>query len=563
MFNFFKTLVYVCAFRPLFAGTAAARVSERIARNWAGNLEYNGADTLYPKTAIELADIVRHGVVNTETSSSAEGVIQQLSPLHVVGSRHSFSAVADTIAGGNLISMSRMNRIVSLDERNMRVTVDPGITFAELGNALRKSGLALSNYASLPHITLAGAIATSSHGSGIENGILASMVLEYDIIDDVGRTHTYSLINDDISDDEDFSTGMVSMGAVGIISRIVIQAVPQFKIMQCSFPLVPLNALFDDVEGFFALGYSVSAFTDWKSHDVFTSVRIKSLPSDQMAAAAAHPGSICGDFFGQKAKLLHPVPGMNPKDSTPMGILDSDIGLPHFPASTSPSAGGNELQSEYFVDMDQAESSFQALLQVADQLVNYILVSELRVVKSDAFPLSVCYNRDQPCVGFHFTWINDVESVTKKMLPLVEKTLEPWRPRPHHGKLHTIKVEEWRRRYPGWQKVALLARKNDASGRFTNDFLSKYVGTHGTPRRGRGDIHFQELDDEKYCIQGDSCTGKGGSKNKDIRLHVFSQYVELVQSFVANHRLAVAFSVVVLSAVAPFIMLKLVLEVGA
>ena len=208
-------------------------------------------------------------------------------PLHAV-SLAPFSAVADTVPGGRLVSTIGMRRVLDVDAERGRVAVEPGITFAELGAALAAQNLALANYASLPHISVAGAMATSSHGSGAGNGILASMVLEYDIVDSTGRVRTHSLIDareEDTSgsngtrapDKDEFHAGLVSLGAAGIISRLVLQAVPQFKIKQCPYPSVPVSAMLDDVKAFFSLGYSVSGFTDWKSQDTLTSVWIKSV----------------------------------------------------------------------------------------------------------------------------------------------------------------------------------------------------------------------------------------------------------------------------------------------
>ena len=167
---------------------------------------------------------------------------------------------------------------------------------------------------------------------GAGNGILASMVLEYDIVDSTGRVRTHSLIDareEDTSgsngtrapDKDEFHAGLVSLGAAGIISRLVLQAVPQFKIKQCPYPSVPVSAMLDDVKAFFSLGYSVSGFTDWKSQDTLTSVWIKSVVGREGSGGAA-----CGEFHGRKATSLHPLPGLDPKGCSPMGVSRSDIG---------------------------------------------------------------------------------------------------------------------------------------------------------------------------------------------------------------------------------------------
>jgi xylitol oxidase len=359
----------------------------------------------------------------------------------------------------------------------------------------------------------------------------------------------------------------------------VLQAVPQFNVRQCPFPNVPVRALLDDVEAFFKHGYSVSGFTDWKSADTLTGVWIKSLAEDEEekeegVATAASAAAACGAFYGQTATPLHPLPGLDPKGCTPMGVVSSEQGLPHFLASEAPSGGGEELQSEYFVDMKHAKAAIEALFRVADQLAEYILVSEFRVVRSDAFPLSLCYDRERgpggsPCVGLHFTWKDDLEAVTTRMVPLVEKTLAQWEPRPHHGKIHTVGVEEWRQRYPGWRKVAALARRNDPEGRFVNAFLAKYLGL------GDGGVGGGDRDGDNVCndrVDGETCAdgsisrgnNNAATKQQDApkKTAFLSPYVGIVRGFVVRHRMAVAFAVIAVAVVAPFVMLKFVMDLA-
>ena len=214
----------------------------------------------------------------------------------------------------------------------------------------------------------------------------------------------------------------------------------------------------------------------------------------------------------------------------------------------------------------QAKKAIEALFQIADQLEEHILVSEFRVVRADAFPLSLCYNREHgqggsPCVGLHFTWKDDVEAVTERMAPLVEKTLARWKPRPHHGKIHTISVEEWRQRYPGWRRVAAMAQRNDPAGKFTNAFLTEYLGLGGG---NPPNLPSSCQDNGDVDGESGSCadSGKEDAKPAPAKSHILSPYVVIVWDLVARHRMAVAFSVVALAIVAPFVMLKFVIDLA-
>jgi len=127
-------------------------------RNWAGNLAY-AARALHEPTSLEqLQELVR------------------VTPrIRALGTRHSFSGVADT--PGELVSLARMPRRFEVDATNRRVTIDAATRYGELAPALDAAGLALANLASLPHISVAGSVSTGTHGSGVRLGSLASEVV--------------------------------------------------------------------------------------------------------------------------------------------------------------------------------------------------------------------------------------------------------------------------------------------------------------------------------------------------------------------------------------------------
>jgi FAD/FMN-containing dehydrogenase len=131
--------------------------------NWAGNYSYSATRVHEPESLEQLREIVR----NTPR-------------LRVLGSRHSFNDIADTT--GDLLSLRRMPRIFDLDAEAGTVTVDGGVRYGELCATLNSAGFALHNLASLPHISVAGACATGTHGSGDHSGNLATAVSALEVV---------------------------------------------------------------------------------------------------------------------------------------------------------------------------------------------------------------------------------------------------------------------------------------------------------------------------------------------------------------------------------------------
>ena len=132
-------------------------------KNWAGNFEFSTSNVFYPKSVIEVQELVK-----------------KYSKLRPLGTRHCFNRIADS--KDNLISLKELNKVVSLDANAGTVTVEAGIKYGELSPWLDEKGFALHNLASLPHISVAGSCTTATHGSGVKNGNLSSSVTALEIV---------------------------------------------------------------------------------------------------------------------------------------------------------------------------------------------------------------------------------------------------------------------------------------------------------------------------------------------------------------------------------------------
>jgi xylitol oxidase len=319
--------------------------------------------------------------------------------------------VADT--SGVLLSTEHLNRIVALGERT--VVVEAGIRYGELGRELARHGLGLSNYASLPHISVGGAAATATHGSGARNRSLASSVAALDLVCADG-----SLLHLDRTDDR-FDGVVVALGALGLVVRVTLDVVSEFELCQQVFEGLAWPTVEANLDELLALGYSTSLFTRWTAAGV-DQVWVKStVPIESCFGAIPADGS------------RHPIAGADPIHTTEqLGVPGpSAERLPHFRLGFTPS-GGDELQSEYAVAHQHAVDALRALRALGSILTPLLLTSELRAVAADSLWLSPFHERDSVCI--HFTW-KPLAAKVQAVLPRVEAALAPFKPRPHWGKL--------------------------------------------------------------------------------------------------------------------------------
>jgi xylitol oxidase len=395
--------------------------------NWAGNVKFAATRVHRPSTVDELGEVV----------ASAPRI-------RALGTGHSFSRIADTT--GDLVSLVGLPRSIEIDPDSATVRVSAGLRYGEIATELHEAGWALRNLASLPHICVAGAVATGTHGSGTAN--LSTAVAALDFIDTEGRARRIDRSH------PRHAGSVVSLGTLGIVTHLTLDLIPTFELRQRVYLDVPRERITEALKS----AYSVSLFTDW-ARPGFTQAWVKSTDDrtfdwGRIADAPRHPidgipADACTDQLG--------VPG------------PWHLRLPHFRLSHTPSSG-DELQSEYFVPLDSATAALGALDPLRDRIAEVLQISELRAVAADDLWLSMAYGRDSLAV--HFTWKPDTARVTA-LLPLIEERLAPFHPRPHWGKLfHSAPV------YPRQADFASLVDSLDPHGKFRNEFVRPWA----TPR---------------------------------------------------------------------------------
>lgn len=411
--------------------------------NWAGNYFYNAAQIHEPEHIEQIQELVR-----------------QSSKVKALGTRHSFNDIADS--PGDLISLRHFNKIIDLDPERHTVTVEAGVRYGELCRWLDSKGFALHNLASLPHISVAGACATATHGSGDRNKNLSSTVTEIEVVTASGELTVLSRNNDE------FDGAIVNLGGLGIVTKLTLEISPSFQMQQDVYEALALADLEDHFDDVSSRGYSVSLFTDWKNA-TFTQVWVKQIARENVSIKTDP------ELFGAKLATanLHPISSLSAENCTQqMGSCGPWYErLPHFRLEFTPSSG-EELQSEYILPRQHALAAFHAIDGLRERIAPWLQVSEIRTIAADSLWMSPCYKRD--CVAIHFTWKQDWEAV-QRVLPMIEEQLAPFEARPHWGKLFTMPPAHLQSLYKKLPEFRQLLERYDPHGKFRNSFLDKYV----------------------------------------------------------------------------------------
>lgn len=414
--------------------------------NWAGNVRFRAAALHRPASVGELQRLVAGAA--------------RIRPL---GSGHSFSRIADT--SGDLVSLAGLPRQVRIDPAARAVTVSAGLRYSDFAPELTAAGLALANLASLPHISVAGAVATGTHGSGVANASLAASASALELVSGTGELVRFSREHDPGR----FPGLVVALGSAGIVTSLTLDTVVAFTVRQWVYEDVPSDQIAANFDEVAAAAYSVSVFTGWDERR-----------RDRVWLKRTGPGGPPPDRWlgGRLADgPRHPVPGL------PARFATAQLGepgpwherLPHFRPDFVPSAG-EELQSELLVDRAHAPAALAALDGLRAQIAPLLLIAEIRTVAADDLWLSPAYQR--PTVAFHFTWVPDPAAVAP-VLTAVEAALAPLDPRPHWGKLTTLPPAIVAASYPRMGDFRRLTAELDPDGTFRNEFTDAYLHPDG------------------------------------------------------------------------------------
>ncbi|QFU96643.1 Alditol oxidase [Luteimicrobium xylanilyticum] len=412
--------------------------------NWAGNHDITGTT-----------------LVEARTIEDVQRAVADADRVRPLGTRHSFNDLPDTT--GTLVTVTSVPAEPALDETARTVTVGAGTRYGELAGWLAGRGWALHNLGSLPHISIGGAVATGTHGSGDGNGSLSTAVRGLEIVGPDGALRTLR------ADDPELKGSVVALGALGVVVRVTLAVEPAYLVRQDSYRDVPWEAILADLPAVTGAGYSVSVFTNWVDDTVEQvwvkrRVGVEGLEDDDVPDLLGVPAS------GLPQPLIVPTDEVNTTFHLTAGAWNER--LPHFRFDATPSVG-DEVQSEYFVAREDAAEALRAVRAVAPGFVDALVVTELRTIAADDLWLSPAYGRDS--MALHFTWRNDMPAVLAA-LPAIEAALEPFGARPHWGKVHLLDAGTLAGRYPRFDDARELVARRDPDGKFRNDAVDRVLG---------------------------------------------------------------------------------------
>ena len=414
-------------------------------KNWAGNLTFSA------KEFIEIDNI-----------SKLQQVVSNSQAVKVLATGHSFNAIGDT--KDTLISLKNLSNAIEIDSQNAQALIPAGMAYADAARYLESNGWAFSNMASLGEVTIAGAISTGTHGSGSNNGVLSTSVVGLEIVLGSGE-----LVTIDESNSEEFAGFVISLGALGVFTKIKMRIIPSFSVKQFVYENIGIQAVAENFDTVFNSAYSVSYFSNWAKNST-GQIWMKFLDDSSS-------DNLSDNWLGanQAKAKQHPVKINNPDPCTDqLGISGKWLyRLPHFKLDSSP-ASGDEVQTEYLVDRKYVNEYIQDLRTIGDEIAPRVYATEIRTIKSDELWLSGAYERET--VGFHFTWKKSDTLVD--FLPRIEEILGKHHGRPHWAKLFSVKSDELSARYPKYSNFEALLKKYDPKKKFRNKFIDQYFSNY-------------------------------------------------------------------------------------
>jgi alditol oxidase len=411
-------------------------------RNWSGNHVFEAHRIHRPTSVDEVRRIV---------SASPK--------IHAIGARHSFNGVADS--PGDLIDLRDIDPRIQIDPDRRTVTVGAGTNYSVLAARLHAQGWALHNMASLPHITVVGAVSTGTHGSGDKSGALPTAVAALEMV-----TATGDLIELGRGQ-SGFDGIVVGLGAFGVITRVTLAIEPTYEMRQDAFEGLPWATVLADLDAVTSAASSFSLMTLWSGETVSRLwIKTRLINGRPLEVSAAHVGA------RPASTPLVVNPGDGPLTLTPFGIPGPWFErLIHLGADQEPGPL-EQIQSEYLIPRAHAPAAFAKLRAIGDRIDPHLFISEIRAMAGDELWLSPAYGGDT--VALHFTWKWQPDAVAA-ITAEIEEMLLPLGGRPHWGKVIHTPAARLAPLYPRMQAFRDLARSYDPNGKFRNAFLERHV----------------------------------------------------------------------------------------
>jgi xylitol oxidase len=406
-------------------------------KNWCGLVEFGSV-----------------GIAEPTSLGEVQAVVAGADRVRALGTAHCFNDIADT--AGLQVNVGRLPVDLAVDSETSIARIGAGIRFGDLAALLAEQGWALPNMASLGHISVAGSVATGTHGSGDRNQTLSAGIRWLQLVTAGGDVLEVD------SFDPRFAGMVVGLGSLGVVTRIGIAVQPAYEIRQYVFDGITHEQIRTSFDEVFSSAYSVSFFTTW-GPELAGQVWMKRRDGvdGPWSASQWMGGRLC-------ETKQHPLPGHDPMHCTEQGGVPgpSFDRLPHFKLDFTPSSG-DEIQTEYLVPRDQAAEVLAELESLAPRIQPLLHISEVRTMAADDLWLSGAYGRET--VGVHFTWHKDVRALD--LLPELDSLFGSHGGRAHWGKVHVTPPSALADRYPRLEDFMGLRSDLDPAGKFRNGHL--------------------------------------------------------------------------------------------
>ena len=418
-------------------------------RNWSGSQQCFPEARVAPPSVADLQQLLR------ETRSI----------VRPVGAGHSFTPLVPT--DGTIVSLSRLSGVVSHDAQRLQATVRAGSRLGELGQPLEDIGQAMINMPDIDEQSLAGCLATATHGTGATIGCMSTFVTALQMVDARGDIIDCSADNNP----ELFAAARVSLGSLGIITEVTLQNVAPYRLVRQTVwrELDEILAIADDLADkhrnfeFYYIPFSGMGFTD--AHDL-TQEGVSS--TDRIDGNdAVGDLKLARDWLDWSPRVRELVLGSYMKTLTDERVVESSWKN----YASERNVRFNEM--EYHLPR---ENCLQALREIRDALEaqhhEVFFPIEVRFIKGDDLWLSPFYQRDTCSIAVHRTFDEDFQPYFATIEPIMRRHGG----RPHWGKLNTLGAQDFRQLYPRWDDFVALRREYDPEGRFLNPYLASLFG---------------------------------------------------------------------------------------
>ncbi len=402
-----------------------------------------------------------------ETEAELIEAIEQSKTVRFTGTGHSWSSICLNTEA--LINLDRYNKILHLDKEKLRIKVQPGIKLWQLNEELDKHGLALKNLGSIAKQSLAGAMCTATHGSGIQFQILASQIEEFTII----KANGEKLVLHHERDKELFNLCVVNLGCLGVVSEITLNVVPAFNlhdqtsVMNLEQAINQLDEMVNSTDHFklwwFPHVDDVVVYRYTRTQEKANDSRFRQWLMDEILSVSVYRlflkmGNINRDWRKKINRALVK------KFMQPLNRIEKSYKVFNVPEPPL------HREVEWAFDISIAKElllEYTQMINASAHRINFI--QEIRFTKADDYALSPCYQRHTIWLGAYnadnFGWkelMNDFEQLAKR-----------YNGRPHWGKEFSCNNEYFKAVYPKLDDFKMLRSQVDPDGKFINEYISK------------------------------------------------------------------------------------------